>query len=84
MVSILSEIVLTLSLTGLQDIPLGALRKAQQVLSRAQPDTDDESKSEAGSDDEPEQATHKGKEVEKVKWSTTPRKDIAKRSSKHA
>ncbi|PPQ62840.1 hypothetical protein CVT24_000534 [Panaeolus cyanescens] len=67
----------------LQDIPLGALRKAQQVLSRAQPDSDD-SESESDSDDEPEEITGKGKAKEKVEWSTAPRKDIAKRSNKHA
>ena len=70
---------------------MGALRKAQRSLAQAEVD-ESESESEAGSgsddgsddDSGPETSNTKGKEPERVEWSAHPKKDIAKRSSKHA
>ncbi|KAL1681466.1 hypothetical protein EV122DRAFT_260851 [Schizophyllum commune] len=77
--------------SDLSDLPLGALRKAQRSLAQAEVD-ESESESEAGSgsddgsddDSGPETSNTKGKETERVEWSAHPKKDIAKRSSKHA
>ncbi|KAF9568431.1 DUF947-domain-containing protein [Agrocybe pediades] len=75
---------------NLQELPLGALRRAQRVLSQAQPDSDSDSgdsESNSESEDEPEAHSSKGKgkeKVEKVEWSAKPRTDIAKRANKHA
>ncbi|KDR84945.1 hypothetical protein GALMADRAFT_131709 [Galerina marginata CBS 339.88] len=74
---------------NLQDLPLGALRQAQRVLSQAEPESDSGSEGESGTDSnsEPEVRNTKGKgkeKIEKVEWSAKPRKDISKRSSKHA
>ena len=73
----------------MQDLPLGALRRAQHLLSQAEPDSDSENESdddgESGGDDEkPTTLDMKGKGKEKVEWSIKPRTDISKRSSKHA
>ncbi|KAI4523067.1 DUF947-domain-containing protein [Schizophyllum commune Loenen D] len=80
-----------LLMNDLSDLPLGALRKAQRSLAQAEVD-ESESESEAGSgsddgsddDSGPETSNTKGKEPERVEWSAHPKKDIAKRSSKHA
>ncbi|CAA7265840.1 unnamed protein product [Cyclocybe aegerita] len=76
---------------NLQDLPLGALRRAQLLLSHAEPegDSDSASDSDEGSateEDTPEvhDVKGKGKEKERVEWSIKPRNDISKRSSKHA
>ncbi|KAF8168144.1 hypothetical protein B0H34DRAFT_48463 [Crassisporium funariophilum] len=74
----------------LQDLPLGALRRAQHVLTQAEPESDSESASDAdsegGSNVGPENhdTKGKGKEKERVEWSIKRRTDISKRSSKHA
>ncbi|GJE86175.1 DUF947 domain-containing protein [Phanerochaete sordida] len=71
----------------LSSLPLGALRKAQQALTRARVYDEDDSEDEDGSGEEPEEypvsepeeeASHptKGKEKEK--------KELAKRKNKHA
>ncbi|KAJ3516250.1 hypothetical protein NLJ89_g1241 [Agrocybe chaxingu] len=71
---------------NLQDLPLGALRRAQQLLSRApEGDSDSASDSDEGSgaeEDIPE--VHDVKAKERVEWSIKPRNDISKRSNKHA
>lgn len=61
---------------------MGALRKAQRALAKANADSDseDESSSDEASENQ-HVPTSKGKEKE---WSTKPRTDIAKRSNKHA
>ncbi|KAF9475995.1 DUF947-domain-containing protein [Pholiota conissans] len=82
---------------NLEDLPLGALRNAQRILSQAQAESDSESDAEdggsgGGSDDDDdapavEDLKGKGKQkekVQKVEWSAKRRDDIAKRSSKHA
>ncbi|KAI5898544.1 DUF947-domain-containing protein [Schizophyllum commune H4-8] len=80
-----------LLMNDLSDLPLGALRKAQRSLAQAEVDESvSESKAGSGSDDDsdndssPETTNTKGKEPERVEWSAHPKKDIAKRSSKHA
>jgi ribosomal RNA-processing protein 36 len=69
------------------------LRKAQRALAQAQPaneddgdDTSEGSRSgyEEISGDEAPTPSSKGKEKAKPDWSLIPRKDIAKRSNKHA
>lgn len=65
------------------------LRKAQRTLARARALSDSESESdvssEASDDDEPPRLTIvKGEEKEKQQRDLKPRKDLAKRSSKHA
>jgi len=78
------------SFEDLQELPLGALRRAQRVLSQAEPESDsdsDDADSNSDSDNDPEahSSKKKGKEkVQKVEWSAKPRKDISKRSNKHA
>ncbi|KAF5385210.1 hypothetical protein D9615_001491 [Tricholomella constricta] len=75
------------ALKSLQDdlsgLPLGALRKAQNMLLRAEVDSDGSKESESDVD-EPEPVSAKGKEKEKREWSLKPRKDLAKRANKHA
>lgn len=75
---------------GLALLPLGALRRAQRALARAQAeenpsDPEDES---SGSGSEPEQVSVEGKgskpNAHKPEWSNKPRTDIAKRSNKNA
>jgi len=77
--------------TDLASLPLGALRRAQRALARAQAeenpsDSDEGEKSESGS--EPEEVLAKGKEskpnAHKPEWSNKPRTDIAKRANKNA
>ncbi|KAG6911997.1 hypothetical protein DXG01_000245 [Tephrocybe rancida] len=72
----------------LSGLPLGALRKAQTMLARAEVEMDsDESENEEGdeaSEPEHEPVSDKGKEREKVEWSLKPKKEIAKRANKHA
>lgn len=81
--------------TDLQDLPLGALRQAQRILSQAEAESDSDSNTDAdesgsGSDDDAptvEDLKGKGKakeKVQKVEWSAKRRDDIAKRSSKNA
>ncbi|KAF9535430.1 hypothetical protein CPB83DRAFT_754215 [Crepidotus variabilis] len=71
--------------SNLQDLPLGALRRAQTLLRRAEPETDSGSSDDHSTDDEaPETLDVKGKARERVEWSTKPRSDLAKRSNKHA
>lgn len=74
----------------LASLPLGALRRAQYALARAQAEespsgSEDES---LGSESEPEQVSAKGKEskpdAHKPEWSNKPRTDIAKRQNKNA
>jgi hypothetical protein len=70
----------------LSSLPLGTLRKAQQMLSYATEINNPKGDIEGASEDEPEihgiDPKHKGKE--KHEWSTKRRTDLAKRSSKHA
>jgi len=74
----------------LASLPLGALRRAQRALARAQaeenPSDSEDDSSESGS--EPEQVSAKGKEsnpnAHKPEWSNKPRTDIAKRGNKNA
>ena len=76
--------------TDLASLPLGALRRAQRALARAQaeenPSDSEGERSESGS--EPEEALAKGKEskpnAHKPEWSNKPRTDIAKRANKNA
>ena len=77
--------------TDLASLPLGALRRAQRALARAEAeenpsDSEDGQSSESGS--EPEEVTAKGKEskpnAHKPEWSNKPRTDIAKRGNKNA
>ena len=71
----------------LSDLPLGTLRKAQDMFHRATMDSSEASDSdeEAGeSDHMPEVSVSKRETKAKPEWSTKPRRDIAKRSSKHA
>ena len=76
--------------TDLASLPLGALRRAQRALARAQAeenpsDSEEDERSESGS--EPEEVA-KGKETKpnahKPEWSNKPRTDIAKRGNKNA
>ncbi|KAG6890432.1 hypothetical protein C0995_008786 [Termitomyces sp. Mi166 len=71
---------------GLSGLPLGVLRKAQNMLSKTEADTEsDESEEEEEEfEPEPQLMSEKGKEREKVEWSTRPKKEIAKRANKHA
>ncbi|KIM85149.1 hypothetical protein PILCRDRAFT_350214 [Piloderma croceum F 1598] len=82
-----------LQLTSLQDdldsLPLGTLRKAQRVLAHARVNIHSEDGGSSGEDgSEDETGAHgldtEGKQKEKPEWSTKPRIDLAKRSSKHA
>jgi hypothetical protein len=77
--------------TDLASLPLGALRRAQRALARAQAeenpsDSEEDERSESGS--EPEEVSAKGKEskpnAHKPEWSNEPRTDIAKRANKNA
>ncbi|OAX38762.1 DUF947-domain-containing protein [Rhizopogon vinicolor AM-OR11-026] len=76
----------------LSSLPLGMLRKAQRTLAQARALSDSESESNASSenssasdDDEPPRSTTaKGKGREKLERDPKIRKDLAKRSSKHA
>ncbi|OJA17160.1 hypothetical protein AZE42_00197 [Rhizopogon vesiculosus] len=76
----------------LSSLPLGMLRKAQRTLAQARALSDSESESNASSentsasdDDEPPRSTTaKGKDKEKLERDPKIRKDLAKRSSKHA
>ncbi|KAG5352266.1 hypothetical protein C0989_003014 [Termitomyces sp. Mn162] len=62
-------------------MPLGALRKAQNVLAQTAADTEsDESEEES----ELQSVSEKGKERKKVEWSIRPSKEITKRVNKHA
>lgn len=73
----------------MDNLPLGALRKAQRALAHTKaanyPEGDissseDESEAESGA----RSLNMKGKQKEIPEWSTKPRTDLAKRSSKHA
>lgn len=73
----------------MDSLPLGTLRKAQRVLAHARVDIHSEDGGPSGEDgSEDETEAHgldtKGKQKEKPEWSTKPRTDLAKRSSKHA
>ena len=74
-------------------LPLGALRRAQRALARAQAeenpsDSEEDEKSDSESGSEPEEVPAKGKEskpnAHKPDWSNKPRTDIAKRANKNA
>jgi|SRR6266498_2963944 len=70
----------------LQDLPLGALRRAQRLLTQAEAETDSGSDFDKldlsyGKDNAP---NSKGKGKERVEWSTKPRTDIGSRPNKHA
>lgn len=75
----------------LSSIPLGVLRRAQHALAQAKPASEDEgddtSEGSGYEDilrDEPPAPSLKGKEKAKPEWNLVPRKDISKRSNKHA
>jgi len=80
----------------LSSLPLGMLRKAQHALSQTRALTDSESESESDApseedayptdDERPQSTTSKGKDKDKEHQDkhSKPRKDLAKRSSKHA
>ncbi|KAG1822867.1 uncharacterized protein BJ212DRAFT_1585515 [Suillus subaureus] len=78
----------------LSSVPLGMLRKAQRTLSQTRALTDSESESESGApseedayptnDERPQSTTSKDKDKEHQDKHSKPRKDLAKRSSKHA
>lgn len=75
--------------SDLQELPLGALRHAQRMLSQAEPESesDEDEDGNGGSDSEPETQDTKGKgkeKMEKVEWNARRRTDIAKRANKHA
>ena len=77
--------------TDLASLPLGALRRAQRALARAQAEenpSDSEEDTGSESESEPEEASTKGKEskpnAHKPEWSNKPRTDIAKRGNKNA
>ncbi|KAH9486974.1 rRNA biogenesis protein RRP36 [Psilocybe cubensis] len=75
---------------GTENLPLGALRRAQRILSQAEPESDSDSEADSerissNSGSETYNTKGKGKEKgQKVEWSAKPRTDITKRSSKHA
>ena len=78
-------------ITDLASLPLGALRRAQRTLARAQVEenpSDSEEDESSGSGSEPEEVSAKGKEskpnAHKPEWSNKPRTDIAKRGNKNA
>lgn len=75
----------------LASLPLGALRRAQRALSRAQAEensSESEEDERSESESEPEKVSAKGKEskpdAHKPKWSSKPRTDIEKRANKNA
>lgn len=74
--------------TDFSGLPLGTLRRAQNVLDQAEAISDSENNSDTEDDVEegPKSLTNKGKDrvKEKVEWSLKPRHDISKRSNKHA
>ena len=77
--------------TDLASLPLGALRRAQHALARAQAEenpSDSEEGKGSESESEPEEVLVKGKEskpnAHKPEWSNKPRTDIAKRANKNA
>lgn len=76
--------------TDLASLPLGALRRAQRTLARAQAEeTSSGSEGESSeSESEPEEVSAKDKEskpnAHKPDWSNKPRTDIAKRANKNA
>jgi len=77
--------------TDLASLPLGALRRAQRALARAQAEenpSDSEEGKGSESESEPEEVSAKGKEskpdAHKPEWSNKPRTDIAKRGNKNA
>lgn len=71
--------------TDLSSLPLGMLRKAQMTLELAQTISDSEGDNESSESEKSEgESDTKGKQRERLEWNTNPRRDIAKRSSKHA
>jgi len=77
--------------TDLASLPLGALRRAQRALARAQAeenpsDSEEEEGSEPESEPEEVLANNKGSKpnAHKPEWSNKPRTDIAKRANKNA
>lgn len=71
------------SRTDLSILPLGALRKAQRALALAQAESDFDE--DGDSSDGEISAGDSGKvEQKRPEWNTNPRRDLAKRSSKHA
>jgi len=77
--------------TDLASLPLGALRRAQRALARAQAEenpSNSEEEEGSESESEPEEVPAKGKEskpnAHKPEWSNKPRTDIAKRANKNA
>lgn len=78
-------------LPDLASLPLGALRRAQRALARAQAEenpSDSEEDESSESESGPEQVSVKGKgsrpNAHKPEWSNKPRTDISKRSNKNA
>uniref|UniRef100_A0A8H7Y7Y7 rRNA biogenesis protein RRP36 n=1 Tax=Psilocybe cubensis TaxID=181762 RepID=A0A8H7Y7Y7_PSICU len=88
--SVTAETSAYLLISDLQNLPLGALRRAQRILSQAEPESDSDSEADSerissNSGSETYNTKGKGKEKgQKVEWSAKPRTDITKRSSKHA
>lgn len=76
--------------TDLASLPLGALRRAQRALARAQieegpSDSEDErSESESDSDDALAKGNESKPNAHKPEWSNKPRTDIVKRQNKNA
>lgn len=71
-------------LQDISDIPFGTLRKAQRSLAQAVEDESDSGSEDASSDSEADDSGPETTTPERVEWSAHPKKDIAKRSSKHA
>ena len=77
--------------TDLVSLPLGALRRAQRALARAQAvenPSGSEGEETSEPESEPEEVSAKGKEskpdAHRPEWSSKPRTDIAKRTNKNA
>lgn len=76
--------------TDLASLPLGALRRAQRALARAQTEEDpsDSEDERSESESDLDEVLAKGKEskpnAHKPEWSNKPRTDIAKRQNKNA
>jgi ribosomal RNA-processing protein 36 len=79
-------------MSGLSSLPLGALRKAQQALTRAkvfhdsdsEDDTDDRGSLDDNSESEPEEQISPVNLKGKQKAQEKEKKEIAKRKNKHA
>ncbi|KAF9015122.1 hypothetical protein BDQ17DRAFT_18856 [Cyathus striatus] len=73
--------------SDLSGLPLGALRRAQNVLRQTEDSSSSEDEAESGSDDGTDDETASKDDQEedkKPEWSLKPRTDISKRKNKHA